>query len=64
MTKKKKDFDREAKKQLLEHAGDVITAFDKGVVMDDHPSPHDWGEYGVTLFEGYSARFTEDYLGS
>ncbi|WP_157016638.1 HEPN domain-containing protein [Mesorhizobium xinjiangense] len=62
MSKKKKYFDSGQKKQLLEHARDVITGFNKGVVMDDDPNPHDWGEYGVTLFAGYSARFTEDYL--
>ncbi|MFG1395207.1 hypothetical protein [Xanthobacter agilis] len=62
MSKTKISFDPGQKTKLLEHARDVITEFSKGVILDDDPNPHDWSEYGVTLFEGYSVRFTEDYL--
>uniref|UniRef100_UPI0028AA96C6 hypothetical protein n=1 Tax=Rhizobium sp. TaxID=391 RepID=UPI0028AA96C6 len=59
---KKKQFDGAQKKLLLEHARDVIAGFQKGVVMADDPNPHDHGEYGVTFFEGYVARFTKEFL--
>jgi len=62
MSKKKAGFDAGQKKKLLEHARDVIAEFSKGLILDDDPNPHDWGEYGVTLFDRYSARFTAGYL--
>lgn len=62
MPRKKKGFDSGQKKKLLEHARDIIMEFSKGVILDDDPNPHDWGEYGVTLFDIYSVRSTEDYL--
>lgn len=62
MSKNKMGFDQKQKNKLLEHARDVITEFNKGVILDDDLNPHDWGEYGVTLFDEYSARFTEGYL--
>lgn len=62
VAKKPKDFDQSQKKQLLEHAKKIIMAFEKGVVMVDDPNPHEWGEYGMTTFDGYLVRFTEDFL--
>lgn len=59
---KARKFDLGQKKKLLEHARRVITEFKRGVIMDNDPNPHDWGEFGVNIFEGYSARLTEDYL--
>lgn len=64
MSKKSKRFDPGQKKQLLVCAENTIAAFAKGVVLEDDSSPHDTGEYGMTFFDGYMARFTEDFLES
>lgn len=62
MATKPKNFDQLQKKQLLEHAKKIIMGFEKGVVRVDDPKPLEWGENGMTLFDSYMVRFTEDFL--
>ena len=62
MAKKSKTFDQEQKKQLLVHALDIIAAFEKGVIRNSDPDLRSLGEYGFVFFDGYFARFTEDFL--
>lgn len=59
---KKKTFDKEQKRALLQHARVVIANFAKGLVPKDNPNPQDWWASGWTFFDGYTVRFTEDYL--
>jgi hypothetical protein len=59
---KSKDIDPTQKKKLLDYALAVIKEFRNGVIFTDDPNPHDWGEYGMNLFDGYSVRFTEGYI--
>lgn len=62
MTKKVKTFDQAQKAQLLQHATKLLEAFQGGTVLEDDPKPHDWGEYGMTMFDGLAVRFTNDFL--
>lgn len=59
---KKKAFDKENKRILLQYGRDLITEFEKGLVVKDNPHAQDWGASGWTLFDGYTVRFTEDFL--
>lgn len=58
----KKNIDPAQKKKLIDLAYKLITEFKQGVIPHDDPNPHDWGEYGVSLFDQYSVRLTEAYL--
>lgn len=62
MAKREKKFDQGSKRKLLELATRVIVAFESGVVKSDDPHLHDFGDFGVILFDGYMARFTEEFV--
>lgn len=62
MTKKAMRFDSKMKHQLLERASNTIKAFAGGMVKKGDPSPLDWGEYGLSFFDGYTVRYTEEFV--
>lgn len=57
-----KTIDPSQKKLLGELALQLIDAFGKGVVMEDDPEPHVFGDLGGTMFDQFTVRFNQEFL--
>ncbi|CAN7636559.1 HEPN domain-containing protein [Mesorhizobium amorphae] len=58
----KPSFDKNQKKQLKQHAIDIMIGFLQGAIQTGDPQPFDFGDLGGTFFDEFMARFTPLFI--
>ena len=62
MSKARNQMEPQQRKEFERLAREVIASFVKGIVSIDEALPTFFNDNGMTLFEGYAVRYTDEYL--
>lgn len=55
-------FDKSQVNRLKDISKEVFVEFEKGLILQSDPNPHDWGDWGLSHFGTFMVRITSDYI--